>query len=141
MSILEHIGFTFDEVEVELPDKHEEAHRLYHDAVGQIVHDGPVEVETDNSGARDLCRRSTVGANSRHVERKVFKMRELQHQGKVRVGLIPTALNAADLFTKPLPNKVFAEHRATVYNFAAQRDLPKVNGAVFTVQEPTESES
>ena len=85
--------------------------------------------------------RSSTGANSRHVERKVFKMRELQHQGKVRVGLIPTALNAADLFTKPLPNKVFADHRATVNNFAAQRDLPKVNGAVFTVQEPTESES
>ena len=57
------------------------------------------------------------------------------------VGLIPTALNAADLFTKPLPNKVFAEHRATVYNFAAQRDLPRVNGAVFAVQEPNESES
>ena len=32
-------------------------------------------------------------------------------------------------------------HRATVYNFAAQRDLPRVNGAVFAVQEPNESES
>ena len=71
----------------------------------------------------------------------MFKMRELQHQGKVRVGLIPTAQNAADLFTKPLPNKVFAEHRATVYNFAAQRDLAKVNGAVFTVASDDESES
>ena len=71
----------------------------------------------------------------------MFKMRELQHQGKVRVGLIPTALNAADLFTKPLPNKVFAEHRATVYNFAAQRDLPRVEGAVFTVIADNESES
>ena len=59
--------------------------------------------QTNNSGARDLCRRTTVGQNSRHVERKMFKMRELQHQGKVRVGLIPTAQNAADLFTKPLP--------------------------------------
>ena len=71
----------------------------------------------------------------------MFKMRELQHQGKVRVSLIPTALNAADLFTKPLPNKVFAEHRATVYNFAAQRDLPRVEGAVFTVIADDESES
>ena len=95
----------------------------------------------NNSGARDLCHKSTVGQNSRHVERKMFKMRELQHQGKVRVGLIPTALNAADLFTKPLPNKVFAEHRATVYNFAAQRDLPRVEGAVFTVIADNESES
>ena len=45
------------------------------------------------------------------------------------------------MFTKPLPNKIFAEHRATVYNFAAQRDIAKVNGAVFTVATDDESES
>ena len=142
MTYLGHIGFEFQDVSVDVSDKHEEAHRMYHEAyeahVGDIFH-GPVEVETDNSGARDLCRRTTVGGNSKHVERKVFKMRELQHDGKVRVGLVPTADNAADIFTKPLPNKVFAQHRATIYNFAAQRDLPRVNASVCAVRDSSES--
>jgi len=144
MAVLTHIGFDFTEIEIDMSDSHAEAHEMYHDAatkmsaalsempMGIISHDGPVEVFTDNSGAKDLCLRSTVGANSRHVERKVFKMRELHHEGKVRVGLVPTAENAADIFTKPLPNKIFAKHRATIYNFAAQHELTRAGGQEST---------
>lgn len=66
-----------------------------------IVH-GPIETNTDNSGAYNLCYRTTVGKNSKHVERRVYKMRELKHQGIVRVNLIPTAEMPADLLTKAL---------------------------------------
>lgn len=51
-------------------------------------------------------------------------MRELNHDGKVRVSLIPTDANAADLFTKALGNVKFAEHRATVYNLSARPAEP-----------------
>ena len=84
----------------------------------EIVH-GPISVETDSSSAHDLCHRKTVGQNSRHVERKAWKMRELQRAGKVRVKLIPTAENDADMFTKVLDNKTLQRHRATVMNLAA----------------------
>ena len=55
--------------------KDAEAHRMVH-AVGDLVH-GPTVVGTDNTGAFNLCQRATIGKNSRHVERKVFKMKEL----------------------------------------------------------------
>ena len=47
------------------------------------------------------------------------------HEGKVRVALIPTAANTADLFTKVLDNATFARHRATVYNLAARPDASR----------------
>lgn len=40
--------------------------------------------------AHDLCHRTTAGNNSRHVDRKVYKMRELQHAGVVKTVLVPT---------------------------------------------------
>lgn len=83
--------------------------------VNEIEH-GPTEVGVDNSGAFDLCHRHTAGKNSRHVERKVYKMRELYHTGVVKLVLVPTADNSADMFTKALDDKTFHKHRATVMN-------------------------
>ena len=89
---------------------------------------GAILVETDSKGAHDLCHRVTAGPSSRHVERKVNKMRELQREGKVSVTLIPTDENTADIFTKVLDNATFARHRATLYNVAAR--VHEANDAV-----------
>ena len=59
-------------------------------------HEGPVEVSTDNKGAYDLCHRFTSAANSRHVDRKLFKMRELRGAGVVIVKHVSTELNPAE---------------------------------------------
>ena len=64
-------------------------------------------------------------------------MKELQHAGKVRVVLIPTDDNVADLFTKVLGNAKFAEHRAAVYNMAARSS----GGEASTALGANESES
>ena len=80
------------------------------------VHEGPVEVSTDNKGAYDLCHRFTSAANSRHVDRKLFKMRELRGAGTVVVKHVPTEFNPADLFTKVLGRQEFEKHRRTVLN-------------------------
>ena len=77
---------------------------------------GPTLVGTDNKGAYDLCHRATVGRHSRHVERKVFKMRELRFAGKVKVELVPTKDNASDMLTKALDEHTFARHRDTIMN-------------------------
>ena len=47
-------------------------------------------------------------------------MRELQGEGKVKVSLVPTAFNPADLFTKVLDNETFKRHRATIMNLKAK---------------------
>ena len=62
--------------------------------------DGPVEACTDSKAAYDLCHRFTTAQNSRHVDRKMFKMRELRGAGIVTVRHIPGETNPADLFTK-----------------------------------------
>ena len=54
-----------------------------------------MDVFTDSKAAYDLCHRFTMAQNSRHMDRKMFKMRELQHEGKVKVILVPTADNYA----------------------------------------------
>ena len=87
--------------------------------LGDIEHP-PVEVGVDNKGAYDLCHRTTAGKNSRHVERKVFKMRELRHVGKVRLTLVPTAEMRADMLTKPLDDETFARHRDAMMNTSAE---------------------
>ena len=75
-----------------------------------------IEVNTDNKGAYDLCHRFSSAQNSRHIDRKMFKMRELRGAGMVQVKWIPTDKNPADLFTKILSRQPFEKHRKTVLN-------------------------
>ena len=77
---------------------------------------GPVEVFTDSKAAYDLCHRFTTAQNSRHVDRKMFKMRELRGAGVVTVRHIDGVSNPADLFTKILTRQSFEKHRAFVLN-------------------------
>ena len=75
-----------------------------------------IEVNTDSKAAYDLCHRFTSAQNSRHVDRKMFKMRELRGAGRVTVRHIPGVSNPADLFTKILARQEFEKHRKTVLN-------------------------
>ena len=78
--------------------------------------DGPIDVGTDNKGAHDLCHRFTSAQNSRHIDRKLFKMREMRGAGIVTVTHVPTEINPADIFTKILSRQLFERHRRTVLN-------------------------
>ena len=78
--------------------------------------DEAVEVCTDSKAAYDLCHRFTSAQNSRHVDRKLFKMRELRGAGQVVVRHIPGETNPADLFTKILSRQPFEKHRKFVLN-------------------------
>ena len=82
-----------------------------------------VEVNTDSKAAYDLCHRFTSAQNSRHVDRKLFKMRELRGAGRVVVKHIPGVDNPADLFTKILSRQPFEKHRKTTLNLAADRGM------------------
>ena len=54
--------------------------------------------------------------HSRHVDRKLFKMRELRGAGVVKVNHMPGEANPADLFTKILGRQVFEKHRNRSYS-------------------------
>ena len=73
-----------------------------------------VEACTDNKGAYDLCHRFTSAQNSRHIDRKIFKMRELRGAGKVIVRHVDGPSNPADLFTKILDKATFLKHTKVI---------------------------
>ena len=117
-TVLTELGHIFQDEPVAEVSQHENLKRV--NKLFDLTH-GPTEVGTDNSGAFDLCHRKTNGKHTRHVARRVFKMRELQHSGVVKMQLIPTADMAADLLTKPLDDRTFERHRATIMNLHAQQ--------------------
>ena len=78
--------------------------------------DEPIEIGTDNKGAYDLCHRFTSAQHSRHIDRKMYKMREMRGAALVTVKYVPTDDNTADLFTKILSRQVFEKHRKKVLN-------------------------
>ena len=80
----------------------------------------PIDVYTDNKGAYDLCHRFTSSQNSRHVDRKLFKMRELRGAGVVNVNMVVGEFNPADLFTKVVSKQLFEKYRKFVLGLAVQ---------------------
>jgi hypothetical protein len=88
-----------------------------------------VLVETDNKGAYDLCHRFSSAQHSRHIDRKLFKMRELRGKAIVKVGYIPTDENTADIFTKVLDRQPFEKHRRTAMNLPGGSGLEKALAA------------
>ena len=79
-------------------------------SLGHDVSDA-IRAHTDSKAAFDLCHRFTSSQHSRHVDRKLFKMRELRGAGQVVVRHIPGETNPADLFTKILSRQPFEKHR------------------------------
>ena len=111
---------TMSSCEAELVALADVAIELLHiiEVVRFLGHDvvEPIEVSTDSKAAFDLCHRFTSAQNSRHIDRKTFKMRELRGAGRVVVRHIPGETNPADIFTKILTRQPFEKHRKTVLN-------------------------
>ena len=74
----------------------------------------PTVLYVDNSGAVELARDRKSCHRSRHVDRRFFKVRELEASGVLRVRHIPTERNRADLLTKALALDAFRRHRASL---------------------------
>ena len=87
---------------------------------------GDVVVETDNKGAWELCHKYTSAQHTRHIDRKLFKLREMRGAGIVKVQYIPTDENTADLFTKVLKRQPFEKHRKVVLNTGAGESTDEV---------------
>ena len=57
--------------------------------------DDEVCVETDNKGAHDLCHRFSSAQHTRHIDRKLFKLREMRGAGLVTVKYLGTEENTS----------------------------------------------
>ena len=76
-------------------------------------------------GPVSLIRQPRAGRHfsGRHVDRKLFKMRELRGAGRVQLKHIPGETNPADLFTKILTRQPFEKHRKFVLNLAGDTGM------------------
>ena len=70
----------------------------------------PMIVEMDNSGARDLANSWSVGGRTRHVDVRMFFLRELKEDGLVAFKHIPGTENEADIFTKNVDAATLHRH-------------------------------
>ena len=81
-----------------------------------LEQDRPTTLRVDNSGAVELSRDRKSCHRSRHVDRRFFKVRELNAAEVLRVEHVPTELNRADYLTKPLDETTFIRHRTASMN-------------------------
>ena len=81
--------------------------------------DGPTWIGVDNKAVVDVSHDYVSGSRVKHIERRWFKVRELVEQAAVAVEHVATAVNVADIFTKPLDRTLFIAHRDKLLNMAA----------------------
>ena len=74
----------------------------------------PMVLEIDNSGAVDLTNNWSAGGRTRHMETRMFFLRDMQEEGILKVHWLRGEDNPVDLFTKNLAGPAF-EKCASVF--------------------------
>ena len=82
----------------------------------------------DNSGAVELSRDRKSCNRTRHIDRRYFKVRELNASGVIEVRKVPTDDNPADLLTKALPFPTFEKHTLRVTGAAPVSPRGEMSG-------------
>ena len=67
----------------------------------------PMELRIDNSGAVDLASSWSEGGRTRHMDTRMFFLRELKEQGILNVVWHKGSENPVDMFTKNLAGPAF----------------------------------
>ena len=70
----------------------------------------PMVLWVDNKGTVDLANNWSVGGRTRHIEVRMYFLRDLKEEGTLIVRWISGADNPADLFSKNLPHSLFSKH-------------------------------
>ena len=65
---------------------------------------GPTQLGTDSQSARDVSYNPQHHDRMKHVQRRHFFVRDMVESFELEVPFVPTAENAADIFTKPMKN-------------------------------------
>ena len=80
----------------------------------------PMLVEMDNSGARDLANSWSVGGRTRHVDVRMFFLRELKEDGLLAFKHVSGTENESDIFTKNVDAATLHKHAV---KFCGEDDL------------------
>jgi hypothetical protein len=67
-------------------------------------------VHEDNQGTIDLVHNPIHHNRTKHIDVRYHYIRETVEHDQVRVVKVPTGLNRADLFTKPVAAELFHRH-------------------------------
>ena len=84
--------------------------------------DGPTNLSTDNTGARDLAYNPEHHNRTKHVERRHFYVRDMVEKFELEVPFVGTLDNIADFFTKALEPKRFLTLRGLAMNLKGEGD-------------------
>ena len=68
---------------------------------------GPVNIWIDNSASLRITENPESHKRAQHIQRKWFWVQQQNELGNVTLHKVPTGQNVADMFTKPLPRKLF----------------------------------
>ena len=67
----------------------------------------PMELDIDNRGAQDLFYNWKSGGHRRHMETRMFFLRDLQEEGMIKIKWRKGTENPVDMFTKNLSGPAF----------------------------------
>jgi Reverse transcriptase (RNA-dependent DNA polymerase)/Zinc knuckle len=84
----------------------------------------PMLLEMDNKGAVDLANNWSIGGRTRHVETRMYFLRDLKEAGIVKIQWRPTDKNDVDIFTKNADGPTFMKH---LTSFVSDKVFEKVN--------------
>ena len=70
----------------------------------------PMKLRIDNKGAVDLFNGWRSGGRTRHIDTRIWFVRELKEEGVLLPEWIPESENCADIFTKNTATSVFEHH-------------------------------
>jgi hypothetical protein len=99
--------------------------RLFKD-IGWSDGQKPTTVFEDNAGAIQLATTNEYRPRTKHIDVQAYRIREEVQEGHVSVQYLETALNIADLLTKPLSSAIFDRLMAAV-NVQDVRNVVKVD--------------
>ena len=89
------------------------ASRLFLASIGaeQIL---PTPLHVDNSACVSMAKDFNSCKRAKHIDRRINFLTDYQELGHLQVIHIPTAMNTADIFTKPLRKLLFLKHRLSM---------------------------
>jgi hypothetical protein len=83
----------------------------------------PVDLKVDNEGCRMLLDSDTNSKRAKHIDIRVYFIRDWVRKSVLRLIHVPTDYNFADLFTKILPGP--RQRFLALYVLGMQRDAPE----------------
>ena len=81
-----------------------------------VIINEPIKIYIDNKAAIELCRTLRTESRTKIINTRINFIREQINKRIIELIFVRTDKNVADMFTKPLPNEKFEEHRDKVMN-------------------------